>query len=75
MTANTTDNTADAPPDAGQDAAPAGEPISDHVNGHVLLVDDEAAFQRLGGAFLRNLGHTVTLAGDGEQALAAFAKH
>ena len=70
MTAHTTDNAADAPPDAGQDATPAGEP----QNGHVLLVDDEAAFQRLGGAFLRNLGHTVTLAGDGDQALAAFAK-
>ncbi len=24
--------------------------------GHVLLVDDEAAFQRLGGAFLRARG-------------------
>jgi DNA-binding NtrC family response regulator len=43
--------------------------------GRVLLVDDEAAFQRLGGAFLRELGHTVTLAGDGEQALAAFTQH
>jgi DNA-binding NtrC family response regulator len=42
--------------------------------GHVLLVDDEAAFQRLGGAFLRGLGHSVTLAGDGEQALVAFDK-
>ena len=43
-------------------------------HGHVLLVDDEAAFQRLGGAFLRNLGHAVTLAGDGTQALAAFSQ-
>ncbi|MFN7856422.1 MAG: sigma-54-dependent transcriptional regulator, partial [Acidovorax sp.] len=43
-------------------------------HGHVLLADDEAAFQRLGSAFLRGLGHTVTLAGDGEQALAAFAR-
>lgn len=42
--------------------------------GRVLLVDDEPAFQRLGGAFLRNLGHEVDLAGDGEQALARFAK-
>jgi two-component system NtrC family response regulator len=42
--------------------------------GRVLLVDDEAAFQRLGGAFLRGLGHEVALAGDGEQALAAFGK-
>ena len=42
--------------------------------GRVLLVDDEAAFQRLGGSFLRGLGHEVTLAGDGEQALAAFER-
>ena len=42
------------------------------ITGHVLLVDDEPAFQRLGGSFLRTLGHEVTLAGDGEQALAAF---
>ena len=44
------------------------------VSGRVLLVDDEAAFQRLGGSFLRGLGHEVTLAGDGEQALAAFER-
>ena len=43
--------------------------------GRILLVDDELAFQRLGGNFLRGIGHTVTLAGDGEQALAAFANH
>jgi len=42
------------------------------AGGRVLLVDDEPAFQRLGGSFLRDLGHQVTLAGDGEQALAAF---
>jgi DNA-binding NtrC family response regulator len=41
--------------------------------GHILLVDDEPAFQRLGGAWLRALGHTVTTAGDGAQAQAAFA--
>lgn len=70
MTAQTTANPTDAPRDAAPDTTPAGEPAC----GHVLLVDDEAAFQRLGGAFLRGLGHTVTLAGDGEQALAAFAK-
>lgn len=40
--------------------------------GRVLLVDDEPAFQRLGGSFLSGLGHQVALAGDGEQALAAF---
>ncbi len=42
--------------------------------GRVLLADDEAAFQRLGGAFLRDLGHEVILAGDGEQALEAFMR-
>ncbi len=41
--------------------------------GHVLLADDEPAFQRLGGAWLRNLGHRVTLAGDADAALRAFA--
>jgi two-component system NtrC family response regulator len=41
--------------------------------GRVLLVDDEAAFQRLGGNFLRSLGHEVDVAGDGDAALAAFA--
>ena len=42
--------------------------------GRVLLVDDEPAFQRLGGSFLRDLGHVVTVAGDGEQALASFER-
>ncbi len=82
MTAHTPDNlpfnASDTPADARQDATPTPEPesgqASGDISGHVLLVDDEAAFQRLGGAFLRNLGHTVTLAGDGEQALAAFAQ-
>lgn len=49
-------------------------PIDLPETGHVLLVDDEVAFQRLGGNFLRDLGHTVTLAGDGEQAMSAFEK-
>lgn len=40
--------------------------------GHVLLVDDEPAFQRLGGAWLRGLGHTVTVAGSAEEAVARF---
>ncbi len=38
------------------------------TQGHVLLVDDEAAFQRLGGAFLRAAGHRVTTAGDARTA-------
>ena len=46
-----------------------------HDTGRVLLVDDEPAFQRLGGNFLRDQGHTVTVAGDGEQALAEFERH
>ncbi|MET0211305.1 MAG: sigma 54-interacting transcriptional regulator, partial [Burkholderiaceae bacterium] len=45
-----------------------------HETGRVLLVDDEAAFQRLGGNFLRSLGHEVDVAGDGDAALAAFAQ-
>lgn len=44
------------------------------TGGRVLLVDDEPAFQRLGGAFLRTLGHEVDVAGDGEQAVARFAR-
>ena len=40
--------------------------------GHVLLVDDEPAFQRLGGAWLRGLGHTVTVAGSAEEAVTRF---
>ena len=43
--------------------------------GRVLLVDDEPAFQRLGGNFLRGLGHEVAIAGDGAQALEAFERH
>ena len=42
--------------------------------GRILLVDDEPAFQRLGGNFLRDQGHTVDVAGDGEQALAQFER-
>jgi DNA-binding NtrC family response regulator len=40
--------------------------------GHILLVDDEPAFQRLGGAWLRGLGYTVTVAGTADEALARF---
>ena len=46
---------------------------TDAVHGRVLLVDDEPAFQRLGGGFLRNLGHEVLTAGDADEALDAFA--
>ena len=45
----------------------ASQPI-----GHVLLVDDEPAYQRLGGSFLRNLGHRVSVAGDVDEALKSF---
>ncbi len=50
--------------------------MNDGVNddqGHILLADDEPAFQRLGGAWLRNLGHRVTLADDAGDALRRFA--
>ncbi|MGM9481613.1 sigma-54-dependent transcriptional regulator [Roseateles sp. NT4] len=47
---------------------------SNPETGRVLLVDDEAAFQRLGGNFLRSLGHEVDIAGDGDAALARFAE-
>ena len=42
--------------------------------GHILLADDEPAFQRLGGAWLRSLGHRVSLAGDADQAVAVAAE-
>ena len=45
------------------------------ISGHVLLVDDEPAFQRLGGAWLRGLGHTVTVAGSADEAIVRFADH
>ena len=41
--------------------------------GDILLVDDEPAFQRLGGAWLRGLGHTVTVAGSAAEAQARYA--
>ena len=43
------------------------------LSGHVLLVDDEPAYQRLGASFLRQLGYRVSVAGDVEGALLAFA--
>ena len=39
----------------------------------ILLADDEPAFQRLTGAWLRGLGHEVEVVGDGHAARAAFA--
>ena len=49
-------------------------PAAQPTRGRVLLVDDEPAFQRLGGGFLRNLGHEVVTAGDAEEALDAMAR-
>ena len=40
----------------------------------ILLADDEPAFQRLTAAWLRDLGHEVRVAGDGDAAQAAFAQ-
>ena len=42
------------------------------TTGHILLVDDEPAFQRLGGAWLKGLGHQVTVAGSADEAVARF---
>jgi DNA-binding NtrC family response regulator len=44
------------------------------VTGHVLLVDDEPAYQRLGSGFLSGLGHRVSIAGDADEAIAAFER-
>ena len=44
--------------------------MTDAETGHILLADDEPAFQRLGGAWLRSLGHRVSLAGDADVAVA-----
>jgi len=41
--------------------------------GRVLLVDDEPAFQRVGGAWLRGLGHDVIIAHDAASAVQKFA--
>jgi two-component system NtrC family response regulator len=45
-----------------------------HPTGHVLLVDDEPAYQRLGSAFLAELGHRVSVAGDADEAARLFAQ-
>jgi two-component system NtrC family response regulator len=45
---------------------------SNAAAGHVLLVDDEPAYQRLGSGFLSGLGHRVSIAGDADEAIAAF---
>ncbi len=42
--------------------------------GRILLADDEPAFQRLGAAWLRGLGHEVVLAGSADEAVARFAE-
>ncbi|SFG38495.1 two-component system, NtrC family, response regulator [Novosphingobium sp. CF614] len=39
----------------------------------ILIADDEPAFQRLTGQWLRSLGHEVQTVGDGDAARAAFA--
>ena len=46
----------------------------DAACGHVLLVDDEPAYQRLGSGFLSGLGHRVSIAGDADEAIAAFER-
>ena len=44
------------------------------ARGHVLLADDEPAFQRLGGNWLRGQGHQVSVAADAPQTLAMAAE-
>ena len=41
--------------------------------GRILLIDDEPAFQRVGGTWLRGLGYEVVAAQDVQTALACFA--
>ncbi len=48
------------------------DPNKAAASGHILLVDDEPAYQRLGASFLRQLGYRVSVAGDVDEALAAF---
>jgi two-component system NtrC family response regulator len=54
-------------------AAQTGMTTSVATSGHILLVDDEPAYQRLGASFLRQLGYRVSVAGDVDEALQAFA--
>lgn len=52
--------------------------LSDKVitgNGGILLVDDEEMLRSLGRELLEELGYTVYLSGNGEQALEVFAAH
>ena len=51
---------------------PSSGPSTGPFTGHILLADDEPAFQRLGGAWLRGLGHRVTVAGTADEAVARF---
>jgi PAS domain S-box-containing protein len=61
-------------PLAGTETPAAGETLSEAPAGpHVLLVDDNPVNQAVAEAHLCNLGCRVTLAGDGEEALAATA--
>ena len=55
------------------DIAVASKGRMTDLPGRVLLVDDEPAFQRLGAAWLRGLGHEVVVAGDGAAAEALLA--
>ncbi|NYZ23675.1 hybrid sensor histidine kinase/response regulator, partial [Azospirillum oleiclasticum] len=48
-------------------------PLAERLTGRILLVEDVDMNQELIGRMLRNAGHRVDIAGDGEQALAAVA--
>ena len=57
---------------------PAPPPDDDELvmgHGHVLLVDDEQLVRRFAEVAIRNLGYTVSVCSDGEEAIAFFRRH
>ena len=55
---------------------PSGSPAFDPPQRplHILLVEDNAVNQKVGARLVEKLGHSVEIAGDGEQALAAWKR-
>jgi putative two-component system response regulator len=56
-------------------SAGVGAGSSGWVTGTILLVDDDAAYRKLMVGLLRAQGFEVVTAGNGEEALAEFARH
>jgi len=56
------------------DSAPAAGPFAERYAGRVLLVEDNAINQKVARSFLERLGCRVTLAGNGLEAVHAFAQ-